>query len=70
MTLPIKIAHHFTVKAQLIEVLQLIDLQIETLKQKSSLDYSQLNGYQARRESESSTRGVTVCNRHLISART
>jgi hypothetical protein len=32
------------------EVLQLIDLQIETLKQKSSLDSSQLKDYQARSE--------------------
>jgi hypothetical protein len=32
------------------EVLQLIDLQIETLKQESSLDSSQLNDYQARSE--------------------
>ena len=30
------------------EVLQLIDLQIETLKQTSPLDSSQLNDYQAR----------------------
>jgi hypothetical protein len=30
------------------EVLQLIDLQIETLKQESSLDSSQLLEYQAR----------------------
>jgi hypothetical protein len=32
------------------EVLQLIDLQIETLKQESSLDHSQLQDYQARSE--------------------
>jgi hypothetical protein len=32
------------------EVLQLIDLQIEALKQKSSLDSSQLKDYQARSE--------------------
>jgi uncharacterized protein with von Willebrand factor type A (vWA) domain len=32
------------------EVLQLIDLQIETLKQESSLDSSELNEYQARSE--------------------
>lgn len=32
------------------EVLQLIDLQIETLKRDSSLDSSQLNEYQARSE--------------------
>lgn len=32
------------------EVLQLIDLQIETLKQESSLDHSQLQNYQLRSE--------------------
>jgi len=32
------------------EVLQLIDLQIETLKQESSLDSLQLQDYQARSE--------------------
>ena len=32
------------------EVLQLIDLQIETLKQNSSLDAAQLNAYKARSE--------------------
>jgi uncharacterized protein with von Willebrand factor type A (vWA) domain len=32
------------------EVLQLIDLQIETLKQASSLDCSQLQDYQVRSE--------------------
>jgi len=32
------------------DVLQLIDLQIETLKQESSLDASQLDEYQARSE--------------------
>ena len=32
------------------EVLQLIDLQIETLKQESSLDSSKLSDYQARSE--------------------
>jgi uncharacterized protein with von Willebrand factor type A (vWA) domain len=32
------------------EVLQLIDLQIETLKQASSLDSSQLQDYQVRSE--------------------
>jgi len=32
------------------EVLQLIDLQIEALKQRSSLGFSQLNDYQARSE--------------------
>jgi hypothetical protein len=32
------------------EVLQLIDLQIETLKQDSSLDHFQLQDYQARSE--------------------
>ena len=32
------------------EVLQLIDLQIKTLKQESSLDSSQLHNYQARSE--------------------
>jgi hypothetical protein len=39
-----------TVSAIKREVLQLIDLQIETLKQKSSLDFFQLNDYQARSE--------------------
>ena len=37
-----------TVSAIMREVLQLIDLQIETLKQTSPLDSSQLNDYQAR----------------------
>jgi hypothetical protein len=32
------------------EVLQLIDLQIETLKQESSLDHSQLQDYRTRSE--------------------
>jgi hypothetical protein len=32
------------------EVLQLIDLQIETLKQESVLDHSQIQDYQARSE--------------------
>jgi hypothetical protein len=39
-----------TVAAIKREVLQLIDLQIETLKQKSYLGSSQLNDYQARSE--------------------
>ena len=32
------------------EVLQLIDFQIETLKQESTLDHSELHDYQARSE--------------------
>jgi len=39
-----------TVSAIKREVLQLIDLQIETLKQRSSLDSSQLTDFQARSE--------------------
>jgi hypothetical protein len=37
-----------TVSAIKREVLQLIDLQMESLKQRSHLDSSQLNDYQAR----------------------